>query len=325
MMYIRLYIKFKNIKIEQEGGFIMKTLRQYEVVLEIARWGSVSKAAEALNVAQPTISKLLQKLESELGVELFDRTSVPISPTEAGARYIEAGRKILDADHQFEKELVEIKSNRDRKVTIGISPSRARYMLPGLITGFAKRSPETKIVIRERTTDQLNAELARGDLDLIINLSGENTGLFTKVRLFQENTLLAVPSEYYSLSPEEIIKTRPMIAISSWQLMGKAVHAIMDDIGGKTPAVECQTFESALALTQQGLGATLVPSYMAGFEKASETANVRFLRLPEKIRKKYAALLEREVCLFYRKDQFLTSSEKEFIDVCRNIKLSGTE
>lgn len=303
----------------------MKTLRQFEVVLEIARWGSVSKAAEALNVAQPTISKLLQKLEMELGVELFDRTSVPITPTEAGVRYIEAGRRILDADHQFEKELVEIKSNRDRKVTIGISPSRARYMLPALIAGFTESVSGTKIVIRERTTDQLNAELARGDLDLIINLSGEDTGLFTKVHMFQENTLLAVPEAFSNLPPEEIIKTRPMIAISSLQFMGRVVHTIIDDLGGKAPAVECHTFESALALTQQGIGAAIVPSYMADFENESGAGKVRFVQLPEKIRKKYASVLEREVCLFYRKDQFLTSSEKEFIEVCKKLRPSGVE
>ena len=72
----------------------MKHIRQYEIVLEIARRGSISKAAEALGISQPTLSKLLQKTEEQLGLELFDRQSLPLKLTDFGRRYAAAGQRI---------------------------------------------------------------------------------------------------------------------------------------------------------------------------------------------------------------------------------------
>ena len=73
----------------------MRKLRQFEFVMEIARCGSVSKAARYLNLSQPTLSKYIANLEEEIGLELFDRTTIPLKLTEAGRRYLAAGDRIL--------------------------------------------------------------------------------------------------------------------------------------------------------------------------------------------------------------------------------------
>lgn len=293
-----------------------RTLRQFEFVMEIAKWKSISKAAGSLHLAQPTLSKYLQKLENELGVELFDRTTIPIKLTHAGEKYVLAGQKVLDAEHQFQKELGELKSNTAGVVKVGISPSRAPYILPSIIREYKCAVPDGKIIIKERNTAQLNAELQRGDLDLIISLRSDGTRDFTQEYLFGETTLLAVPKEMALLDAIEILRTQPVISIGSGLRLWRVLNFVLDDVGGNTPQIECQSIESALSLVKKGFGATIVPSYIVKYSAAEQHKGVVFKNLPEACYQRLAAELEREVCLFYRKEQFLTDVEKTFIDAC---------
>ena len=295
----------------------MRNLRQFEIAIEIEKYGSISKAADALHIAQPTLSKLLQKTERELGLELFDRTTVPIKLTPAGEKYIAAGRKIIDADHQLQKELDEIRTNRSGVVKIGISPSRAPYIMPDIIQKFKSINPEGKVIIKERTTSQLNAELLRGDLDLIISLLSDGTRGFAQEDLFNESILLAVPQPMVELDALDILCSQPIINIGKGQRMWKVMNSILDYAGGAEPVIECQSIESALALVKKGFGAMIVPSYIVEYGNDNQNEVVFFKELPNEVGKQIGSELERKVCIFYRKEQFLTSAEKDFIEACK--------
>lgn len=293
-----------------------RTLRQFEFVMEIAKWKSISKAADSLHLAQPTLSKYLQKLEGELGVELFDRTTIPIKLTNAGEKYVLAGRKVIDAEHQFQKELDDLKSNKNGIVKVGISPSRAPYILPSIVREYKKVIPDGKIIIKERNTAQLNAELQRGDLDLIISLRSDGTRGFAHEYLFSESTLLAVPEEMASLEAVNILREQPIISIGSGLRLWRVLNSILDDVGGNSPQIECQSIESALSLVKEGFGAMIVPSYIVKYGTTAQHKGVIFKKLPATCYHRLSAELERDVCLFYRKEQFLTGVERTFIDAC---------
>lgn len=295
----------------------MRNLRQYEVIIEITRWGSISKAADALHIAQPTLSKLLHKVEAELGLELFDRTTIPIKLTPAGEKYIAAGRKIIDADHQLQKELDEIRNKKSSVVKIGISPSRAPYILPDIIKEFKSVYPGGKVIVKERTTTQLNAELLRGDLDLIISLLSDGTRDFAQEDLFIETILLAVPKSMAELDSVAILRSQPIISIGKGQRMWKMMNSVLDNVGGLEPTIECQSIESALALVKKGIGSMIVPSYIAEYSHPGQNDGVFFKELPNEVRSHLGAELERKVCIFYRKEQFLANAEKTFIEACK--------
>lgn len=298
----------------------MRNLRQFEVIAEIARQGSISKAAEALRVSQPTISKFLLNVEAELGLELFDRTVIPIRLTPAGTRYLSAANKILDVHRQMEKELDDIRNSRDRVLKIGLSPSRAPYILPDLLAEYRAVHPEGKVVIRERSMRQLNDELHRGDLDLILSLLTDETRSFQHEALSVETVLIAIPNTMADMDPLHILRTQNIITIGSglrlWKLTGK----ILEFVGGGEAAVECQSIESALALVKKGLGAMLVPSYIA--EAPSTAASLAFLPLPDSCQSRFAGELKREFCVFYRSNSFLSEAERCFIDVCKQARPS---
>ena len=77
-------------------------LKQFRYVLTLADEGSFSRAAETLNIKQPSLSQYIKKIEKEVGMELFDRSGGDVRLTDAGRAYIDIGRKMLDLEHQLE-------------------------------------------------------------------------------------------------------------------------------------------------------------------------------------------------------------------------------
>lgn len=298
----------------------MKNFRQFEIVIEIARQGSISKAADALHVSQPTISKLLQKLENELRTELFDRTTLPLMLTSAGKSYVEAGQKILDIQHQLEKSLDRMKDNSANDIHIGISPSRAPYIIPELLRRFREKCPEGKIAVKEGNTSQLNDLLMRGELDIIISLLNDSTKGFCCVPLFTETTLLAVPGSLGITDANEILRTQPFISIGGGLKMAKSLRLLLNSIDRPSPQIECTSIESALSLVRNGIGSMIAPSYLVKGHITDQ--NVKFIPLPETLYKKFPNELERNVCMFYRNDSFLSKAEELFMRVCNEYAAS---
>ena len=206
---------------------ILKKIRQYEFVIEINRCGSVSKAARHLNLSQPTLSKYLASLEEEIGMEWFDRTTIPLRPTEAGRRYIAAGEWILKIYHKLEEDFAEISAGMTNSVRVGISPTRAHFILPGLIRNFQIINPTAKIIIKEDTASALNASLQRNEIDLIISLKNDKTKLFESIPLFQERTVLAVPKAYKDDSVEKICRECPFISPNAGNYLSDMLFHIL--------------------------------------------------------------------------------------------------
>lgn len=291
----------------------MSHLKQYEYVAAIAEHGGVSQAADVLGLSQPTLSKQLKRIEEEIGALLFDRSTIPLRPTEAGKLFLEMGQRMQDLDRQFKKRLDELKDTENSVLRIGISPSRAPYMLPSLLAAYREKNPMGKVVIEERTSAELSNRLARGELDLIINLADEETESFAHIPLFHEHMLLALPASAAYAHAEEGIRALPLITVGAGQAMWKTAMCIMRELNVSNAAIECQSIESGLSLVEQGLGGMIVPSYVSAFDK-KRRANIRFLPLSA------SEAYERKICLFYRKDQFLTQAEKAFISCLDQIK-----
>ena len=111
-----------------EEGYRTSYLRRFEYVVAIAETGSFSRAADRLNITQPTLSKFVQKLERDIGAELFDRSTIPVKLTKAGELFLNVGRRILDQDRQLRKRLRDIGYQQELELRVGISPSRAPYL-----------------------------------------------------------------------------------------------------------------------------------------------------------------------------------------------------
>src|ERR1700761_380999 len=128
------------------------TVHQLRYVCAIAETGSFSRAAERCQVAQPSLSQQVSKLEDELGIRLFDRLAREVRLTDAGRGFLPHARAVL---HQTELARSEVDGRRrDARgtVTVGVIPTIAPYYMPKRIAAFTRRFPEATLRIVEETT-----------------------------------------------------------------------------------------------------------------------------------------------------------------------------
>ena len=137
---------------------------QVEYLLEVCRQGSFSKAADALLVSRPAISRAMKDLEDEFGVALFQRTTTGVVLTEAGEIMLEKSRKIAEQLRELEKEIIALKSTADDEndhlLRIGISFTARCCILP-LLSEFRCVCPNVQINL----TDLAESFVYRGTVD----------------------------------------------------------------------------------------------------------------------------------------------------------------
>ena len=141
-------------------------LRECEYILAIAQEGNMGKAAQRLYVSQPTLSKMLAKLEENIGMPLFERQSTGMVPTAAGTAYIEGARRMIELNAQWEQEINAASGNHPF-LDIGIPMVRldvvVYYVLPRLARRFpglqthSSHTPQGKLVV-----DLINNKCALG-------------------------------------------------------------------------------------------------------------------------------------------------------------------
>lgn len=122
-------------------------------------------AAEKCFVTQPTLSMQLQKLEDELGVKIFDRTKQPVIPTEIGARIIAQARVVLREANTIHQLINDQKNVMTGEIRIGIIPTLAPYILPGLFKQVREKYPQLNLVIKESITEEVIQELKSNRID----------------------------------------------------------------------------------------------------------------------------------------------------------------
>jgi hypothetical protein len=130
-------------------------LHQLRYVCAVAETGSFSRAAERCQIAQPSLSQQVLKLEEELGAKLFDRLGRGIRVTESGRAFLPHARAILDQVDIARASVASNNADVRGSVTLGAIPTIAPYMIPRYTAAFTKRFPDARLRIVEETTPVL--------------------------------------------------------------------------------------------------------------------------------------------------------------------------
>jgi DNA-binding transcriptional LysR family regulator len=168
-------------------------LPKQEYVYEIYKTGSFSKAAKNLYISQPALSASIVKIESDLGLKLFNRSSHPITLTEAGQAYIDAIRKIEDVEREFHNKLYEISNLQIGHLTIAGANFFSSYMLPPIIKDFSKKYPAITFEIVESDSIELYKMALDNHIDLILDAGAYDHEVYEAHHILTEEILLAVP------------------------------------------------------------------------------------------------------------------------------------
>ena len=146
----------------------------YRIFYTVAIHGSISKAAEALYISQPAITKAIKKLENELEITLFNRSPKGVTLTENGKVFFEFVKNGIESFVNGEHKLTSLKNLETGTIKIGASTTVTKYFLLPFIEEFHKRYPKIDISITNHLTTTLVSMLKKGSLDfLIVNLPME--------------------------------------------------------------------------------------------------------------------------------------------------------
>lgn len=141
------------------------TITQLEYAVALDTYGSFVAAAEKRAVTQPTLSMQIQKLEEELGVKLFDRSTQPIKATAQGKKVIEQARLIIREANRIYELINEEKGVVEGTLRLGIIPTIAPYLVPIFVKTMAEKYPELRMEISELTTSVIIERLKNDQLD----------------------------------------------------------------------------------------------------------------------------------------------------------------
>jgi LysR family hydrogen peroxide-inducible transcriptional activator len=193
------------------------TLTQLEYLLSVDTYRHFATAAEKCFVTQPTLSMQLQKLEEELGVLVFDRSRVPVKPTELGKEII-AQARVAVAEFRKIEELVKVQRDGiTGELRIGIIPTLAPYLVPLFITSFIQKYPQVHVTIQELVTHQIveNLRLELLDVGLLVTPLHDKT--IIEVPLFYE-AFVGYLHPSHPLSQKETITAESIDPADLWLL-----------------------------------------------------------------------------------------------------------
>lgn len=181
------------------------TFTQLEYVVAVDTTRHFAKAAELCFVTQPTLSMQLQKLESELGIRIFDRSRQPVGVTEAGYEIVTQARKVLaERDALLEAARVQ-KGIMQGRLSLGIIPTLAPYLLPLFVPLFAKKYPEVKLVVHELTTEGIVQRLREGRLDAGLLVTPLQEASIEEDPLFYEELVAYVSARHRAYAKQYVL------------------------------------------------------------------------------------------------------------------------
>ncbi len=217
-------------------------------IIAIAETRNISVAAEQLKISQPALSSQLKKLESSLGVQLFDRSTQPLEVTEAGKVYLEYAARNSALNNEFLQHIADIDNLKRGKITVGGAASFNVSYLPKTVAEFVEKYPGIDIEIADGSIPEISAKALAGHVDLFIAPTLNIDDRLEYEELLQEKIFICVPPQW------EINKE-----LRQWQIDAEGVLAGKCD-EEECPEVDFKKFENCpfiLLKKDQHIGYTM--------------------------------------------------------------------
>ncbi|MDR6637005.1 LysR family transcriptional regulator [Paenarthrobacter nitroguajacolicus] len=249
----------------------LRQLRYFLVVADELHFG---RAAERLHLTQPPLTVAIRRLETELGVQLFDRTTRRVALTPAGEAFrnrIQAAVMELD---DAAGDVASVAAGLSGRIRVGFVSSASYTTIPEAIRAFRELRPRVELALRPLTSGEQFDQLLDGELDLgVVRDPGEVPGL--TLQFVSTEELVAVMPEAHPLTssraeirPEDF-EGEPMI-LFPYRLMPGFVARVLRlfDGAGLSPNVIQQSIhqETVLGLVAAGLGISILPESVSRFQ-----------------------------------------------------------
>ncbi|MEE1246946.1 MAG: LysR family transcriptional regulator [Acutalibacteraceae bacterium] len=280
----------------------------YRIFYYVAKYRSITAAAQVLMSNQPNVTRIIKTLEKDLGCTLFIRSRSGTTLTAEGERLFEHVKVAFEQIEAGEREISVERSLQNSVVSVGMSEVALHCVMLPVLEKYHRMFPSVRIRLRNHTTPRALSSLKSGSVDFAVTTAaGEEIGDFSYKHIKTIRDEAVYNPDFFRLSRDgmqlkDMVKY-PLISLGKQTGTYEIYSRLFEAEGLKyDPDIEVETADQILPLVKAGLGIGLVPGIF--YEKDSEKNRLAVLKIKEKFP-------ERSVCIVKRKGEHLGTAAKE--------------
>lgn len=185
----------------------MITEKDMQYVLTIANYGNLTKAANALFLSQPALSIQLKRLESSLGIQLFERKGRKMVLTYAGEEFVKSAREITMKCFELEDRMIDIGKNVAIKLKIGYMVRQVETLFPSVMTEFNKLYPQSVVYTIDGHLSDLEEKLISGDIDMFFGYNSVSNTRLSYETIYEDCLVAILPKSHKAVGCAKNIKS----------------------------------------------------------------------------------------------------------------------
>lgn len=264
------------------------TLQQMEYIVAVDKYRHFVRAAEACGVTQSTLSSMIQKLEIELDIQIFDRNSHPIRPTEQGIGIIRQAQVILFNVAQLKEMVLNERQQETGELHLGVIPTIAPYIIPKLIKHIHTYHKNVQLKLLEARTSVLVEKLERAEIDVALLVTPLNNPKLLEIPLYYEKFKAYISPEEPLYSSHEINNTK--IAGDRLWILAEG-HCLRNQVlnlchvkSRYSNIYEAGSIDTLVKIVDENGGYTIIPELHVSLLSEQQKKRVRNFVQPEPVR-----------------------------------------
>lgn len=304
-----------------------------EYFLAVAEEGNITKAADRLHISQQALSGQILRLESELGCELFTRRG-KMELTYSGKCFQRSALQILDIQRQTVSAIDDANHNRRGELRIGISYTRGQAILPKILPDFSRLYPYAEITIFEGTTEKMEDDLSKGQIDILIGFAPFLLETAEYMPLIREKMFLVAQKDFLQQSfgdktasvLESYRKSRDITVFKDIPFVllkkGDRIRALVDQelsLHRMDPIIKLETanIQTAFCLAAEGIGLAVIPEMYLNSEYIVSGIEDYTLRQRVEILPFFSEDITDTIAIGYNRFRYLSKIAQDFIELAR--------
>lgn len=253
-------------------------LQQLRYVVAVNRFRNFAKAAESCNVSQPTLSAMLQKLEEELDIQIFERSNKSVTPTTAGEKIIRQAETALLEIDRIGEIVLEGKGQIGGKFALSVGPTIAPYILPKFIKKYRESFPSVELSIQELKVNFMLDALLRGELDAGIAISENAREGILEIPLYTEKFLVYLAESCWRKLPvfkPDNLEHENMWIMKDAQCLRDSAFSFCKSRQKGNHIYEAGSITTLVHIVDENGGFTIIPEMHLPFLSDKQRENVR--------------------------------------------------
>ena len=264
------------------------TFQQLEYIVALSKAKHFVNAAEMCGVTQPTLSMMIQKLEDELDVKIFDRSKHPIETTVIGQKIIAQAQATLCQLNKINETVAAEKGDVSGNINIAIIPTVAPYILPKFFSTFKEDYPDLSFKISEMNTDAIERRLLLGDIDMAILSTPLSNPNILEIPLYYEKFLAYISPDDKLYQQEELVSGELPVdhlwVLEEGHCLRNQVFNFCDEDVKTSYIYEAGSIDTLVKIVDENGGYTVIPELHVELLSYEQKKHLRKLVNPEPVR-----------------------------------------